>query len=391
MYQISFSDSIDKIPASTWNKLCNTDYPFIQHAFLKAMEDSGSVTAKTGWQPMHMTLVRQGETVGVMPLYIKNHSYGEYVFDWSWADAWARQGLDYYPKLVTAIPYTPAQGPRMGTSLPEVEALNLFYAGIRQLAEQMGASSWHGLFLNDALKAAATTLLSQPQCAARMGLQYHWFNRDYQDFDHYLSHFNSRKRKNLRKERQKVTQQGIVHRWVKGSEVSKEELEHFWIFYQMTHLKRGRRGYLTRSFFEQLTQSLGDQLLFCFACHQDTMVAGSLFFKDSQTLYGRYWGSTKEYDSLHFETCYYQGIEYAIKEGLQRFDPGAQGEHKIARGFEPIPTWSVHHIEDLGFAQAVKSFVEEEATQLKRFQLELREGLPFRQEEMAKHHENNKT
>ncbi|TVQ71360.1 MAG: GNAT family N-acetyltransferase, partial [Oceanospirillales bacterium] len=148
MYQIRFSDSIDKIPASTWNELCNTDYPFIQHAFLKAMEDSGSVTAKTGWQPMHMTLVRQGETVGVMPLYIKNHSYGEYVFDWSWADAWTRQGLDYYPKLVTAIPYTPAQGPRMGTLLSEDEALGLFYTGILQLAEQIGASSWHGLFVN---------------------------------------------------------------------------------------------------------------------------------------------------------------------------------------------------------------------------------------------------
>lgn len=375
MYQIRFSDSIDKIPATTWNSLCDTDYPFLQHAFLRALEASGSVTPETGWQPMHMSLEQDGEPVGVMPLYVKQHSYGEYVFDWSWADAWTRQGLDYYPKLLTAIPYTPAQGPRMGTRLPEQDVIPLFYAGIRQLAQQMSASSWHGLFVEDDLK----DVLTAQGCSARMGLQYHWFNRDYQDFDDYLNHFNSRKRKNLRKERQKIQQHGIQHYWVSGLEVSDTELEHFWIFYQMTHLKRGRKGYLTRAFFEQLIQCLPKQLMFCFARADDKTVAGALFFRDKTTLYGRYWGSTQEYDSLHFETCYYQGIEFAIQEGLQRFDPGAQGEHKIARGFEPIPTWSVHHIEHQGFAEAVSAFVDEEATQLRLYQAQLREGLPFRQ------------
>lgn len=375
MYQIRFSDSIDKIPASTWDSLCNTDYPFLQHAFLVALEQSGSVTAETGWQPMHMSLISGDDIVGVMPLYVKNHSYGEYVFDWSWADAWARQGLNYYPKLVTAIPYTPAQGPRMGSRLTDAEAAPLFLAGIRQLAQQISASSWHGLFVHDPIK----NLLAEQGCAARMGLQYHWFNHQYKDFDDYLSHFNSRKRKNLRKERQKIRDQGISHYWISGEDISAEELEHFWIFYQMTHLKRGRRGYLTQRFFERLTQTLAKQLMFCFAQDQDKTVAGALFFRDQTTLYGRYWGSTQAYDSLHFETCYYQGIEFAIQQGLQRFDPGAQGEHKIARGFEPIQTWSVHHIEHADFAEAVTDFVMEEATQLRLYQTQLREGLPFRQ------------
>ena len=375
MYTVSFNDSIDKIPASQWNQLCQTDYPFIQHAFLRALEHSGSVSAETGWQPMHMTLHQHNTIVGVMPLYIKNHSYGEYVFDWSWADAWARQGLNYYPKLVTAIPYTPAQGPRMGSSLPEPEALSLFHEAIQKLIVETGASSWHGLFVPESTKEH----MNYPQCAARMGLQYHWCNDAYRDFDHYLSCFSSRKRKNLRKERHKVQQQGIQHHWVTGSEIDSDALERFWVFYQMTHFKRGRRGYLTKRFFEELIDSMGEQLLFCFACHQQEYVAGALFFKDHQTLYGRYWGASKAFDGLHFETCYYQGIEYAIKHGLNRFDPGAQGEHKIARGFKPITTWSVHHIDDAGFAQAVQNFVKDEAEELRHIQYELSKALPFRQ------------
>lgn len=375
MYQIRFCDSIDKIPANTWDALCKSDYPFIQHAFLKALEDSGSVSAATGWQPMHMQLLRGDEVVGVMPLYIKDHSYGEYVFDWSWADAWERNGLDYYPKLVTAIPYTPAQGPRYGCQLPDTEACQAFYAGIRQLGQQITASSWHGLFITDSLRST----FAAEGCSARMGLQYHWFNRGYHSFDDYLSHFSSRKRKNLRKERQKVRDQGIVHDWVSGKDLTDQDMQHFWVFYQMTHLKRGRRGYLTRAFFEQLRQSLADKLVFCFARQGDKTLAGSLFFRDSTTLYGRYWGCTEAFDSLHFETCYYQGIDYAIAEGLERFDPGAQGEHKIARGFEPVPTWSVHHIEHPDLRLAVEDFVTREATQLRLYQAQLREGLPFRQ------------
>lgn len=377
MYQIRFNDSIDKIASSTWNQLCASDYPFLQHAFLKALEDSGSVASETGWQPLHMSLEDQHQILAVMPLYLKTHSYGEYVFDWSWADAWEQNGLDYYPKLVSAIPYTPCQGPRLGTRLPLSITLQLFYSSLLEYSAKIGASSWHGLFIDNTLKEAACELLQHPQCALRMGLQYHWFNRGYQHFDHYLSHFNARKRKNVRKERQKVAQQGITHEWISGSEISPEALEAFWIFYQTTHLKRGRRGYLTRAFFEQLCDAMGDQLLFCFAKHQQHFVAGALFFRDSHTLYGRYWGSTQAYDSLHFETCYYQGIEYAIQAGLQRFDPGAQGEHKIARGFEPIPTWSIHQIQHLHFADSVKAFVNEEAKALRQVQADLAKGLPF--------------
>ncbi|KDE41276.1 hypothetical protein ADINL_0349 [Nitrincola lacisaponensis] len=375
MYQIRFCDSIAKIPANIWDSLCHTDYPFIQHAFLLALEESGSVCAATGWQPMHLQLLDEDQQlIGVMPLYLKNHSYGEYVFDWSWADAWERHGLNYYPKLVTAIPYTPAQGPRFGCRLPDNQACQFFYAGIRQLSQQVEASSWHGLFVPESLRLH----FSAQHCATRMGLQYHWFNRGYTSFDDYLGHFSSRKRKNLRKERQKIQDQGIAHHWISGLEVSDKEMEHFWRFYQMTHLKRGRRGYLTRAFFEQLRHSLAEQMLFCFARRDGQTLAGALFFRDQTTLYGRYWGSVDAFDSLHFETCYYQGIDYAIAAGLERFDPGAQGEHKIARGFEPVPTWSVHHIEHPEFSHAVRDFVTEEAAQLQQIQQQLRKSLPFR-------------
>ncbi len=374
MFDVKLHSSINEIAAQEWNRLCGVDYPFLRHEFLSALEDSGSVNTQTGWQPLHLSLESAGELVGVMPLYLKHHSYGEYVFDWSWADAWHRHGLDYYPKLLTAIPFTPAYGPRFGLSLPTEQAIPLLVDALRQICSRTNASGWHGLFVEPELVEGFKHGGLQP----RLGSQYHWFNKGYESFEHYLSHFNSRKRKAVRKERQKVAAQGVELRIVEGRDISATELERFYRFYQMTYLKRGQRGYLTQAFFELLHQRMPEQLVLVLAYHQEQCVAGALSLKSSSCLYGRYWGCLDEFDSLHFETCYYQGITYCIEQGLQRFDPGAQGEHKIQRGFEPIPTWSLHWIEEAGFRPAIADFLCQEQRLVQEQMDTLSNQLPFR-------------
>ncbi|WP_417222548.1 GNAT family N-acetyltransferase [Amphritea sp.] len=383
MPQFNFYSAIDQIGSERWNSLCQSDYPFLRYEYLHALEQSGSVSADTGWQPCHLVVSENERAIAIMPLYLKSHSYGEYVFDWSWADAYQRNGLDYYPKLVTAIPFTPCYGPRLmlhsDLSEPEQQSLTKdILSAIMQLASQYQATGWHGLFITETLRNKD----QYPQLNYRLGTQYHWFNREYLCFDDFLDTFSSRKRKNLRKEREKITQHGIQHRIVSGAQLTDAMLKQFYQFYQITYLKRGRRGYLNEAFFHQLRDSLADQLHICFAYdpqHSHTeAVAGALFFQDSDTLYGRYWGALAEYDSLHFETCYYQGIEHCIRHQLQRFDPGAQGEHKIQRGFEPIETWSAHWLAHPGFQQAVQQFTEEEESLLRQEMATLRERLPFK-------------
>ncbi|RTE64606.1 N-acetyltransferase [Amphritea opalescens] len=385
MPQFNFYSAIEQIGADRWNTLCYTDYPFLRYEYLHALEQSGSVAPKTGWQPCHLLVTEGEQVIAAMPLYIKNHSFGEYVFDWSWADAYQRNGLEYYPKLVTAIPFTPCYGPRLmlQADLSETAQQALtqqVLSAVIQLAAQHNASGWHGLFLAD-------TLLNKDQHSLlnyRLGTQYHWFNRDYQTFDDFLETFSSRKRKNLRKERHKIIEQDIQHRFISGAQLTDAQLHQFYQFYQITYLKRGRNGYLNESFFRQLRDTLRDQLHICFAYdkqHSDTeAVAGALFFQDEDTLYGRYWGALAEYDSLHFETCYYQGIEHCISQQLQRFDPGAQGEHKIQRGFEPIETWSAHWLAHPEFQQAVQRFTEEEEEMIRQEMAQLRQRLPFKKE-----------
>lgn len=386
MPQFNFYSAIEQIGAAPWNSLRCDDYPFISYEFLHALEHSGSVTGQTGWQPCHLLVTEAEQLIAAMPLYLKSHSYGEYVFDWSWADAYQRNGLEYYPKLLTAIPFTPCYGPRLmfhaSCNSDQRHALSRqILAAIQQLASQYNASGWHGLFLEGSLLDKA----SHPELHYRLGTQYHWFNRDYQSFDSFLETFSSRKRKNLRKERSKITEHNIQHRFITGAQLTDEMLSQFYQFYQITYLKRGRSGYLKEAFFHQLRDTLAGQIIICFAYdmnHSDTeAVAGALFLRDQQTLYGRYWGALAEYDSLHFETCYYQGIEYCIQHQLQRFDPGAQGEHKIQRGFEPIETWSAHWLAHPGFHQAVERFTEEEEQMLRQEMEYLRQRLPFRQTE----------
>ncbi|MEH6579090.1 MAG: GNAT family N-acetyltransferase [Amphritea sp.] len=381
MTRFSFHNNIEEIGSAIWQQLTPGDYPFLRYEFLHALEHSGSVCADTGWQPCHLLISQAEQPIAVMPLYLKSHSYGEYVFDWAWADAYHRHGINYYPKLLTAIPFTPASGPRLSfaPSISDPEKQQLIaqtVQALQQFGQQHGASGWHGLFLEPGI----TDQLRNCGLITRLGTQYHWFNEGYTDFDNFLASFNSRKRKNLKKERLKVNAQGITHQFISGHEINAQLLTQFYQFYQMTYLKRGRKGYLTQEFFQLLIRNMPQQLVLCIAYANQQPVAAALSLKSSKTLYGRYWGCLDEFDSLHFETCYYQGIEYCIKHGLERFDPGAQGEHKIQRGFKPIETWSAHWIEDPAFRDAIERFLEEEEPLVRADINALCELLPFRQQ-----------
>lgn len=379
MFQFQFHHSIAEIGQETWQRLADPDYPFIRYEFLDALEQSGSVCRKTGWQPLHLLVLFEEKPVATMPLYLKNHSYGEYVFDWAWADAYHRHGMEYYPKLVSAIPFTPAIGPRLSidTKLTRNQRAELEHQlprALQQFCEQTDASGWHGLFLSENDKSIFTDC----DFKQRLGTQYHWFNQDYCDFDHFLASFNSRKRKNLRKERQKIQHQGISHQFYEGLDISDLLLQQFYHFYQMTYLKRGRKGYLTQEFFTLLRDTMPENMLLCVAYAGDQAVAAALSLRSNNTLYGRYWGCLEEYNLLHFETCYYQGIEYCIKHKLQRFDPGAQGEHKIQRGFRPIETWSCHWIAEDGFRAAIEHYLKEEEHLVREDIAGLSQLLPFK-------------
>ncbi|MET3998942.1 GNAT family N-acetyltransferase [Marinobacterium sp. MBR-109] len=373
MAKVNLHQSIESIGLERWNALCGTDYPFLRYEFLHALEASGSVGPGTGWQPLHLELSDAGETSLLMPLYLKSHSWGEYVFDWIWADAYERHGLNYYPKLLTAVPFTPATGPRFGTRMSHSDVMQQLPDLVHSVCSQTGASSWHGLFLPQPELQRAP-----PQLQQRLGAQYHWFNRDYRDFDDFLDRFNSRKRKAVRRERKKVQEQGISLKRINGQEISSEQLDLFYRFYQMTYLKRGRQGYLAPDFFHRLHQSMPEQLLLVLAEREGDAIAAALCFIGEDTLYGRYWGCAEEYDCLHFEACYYQGIEFCIERGLARFDPGAQGEHKIQRGFEPVPTGSLHWIAHPGFDAAIRDFLKQETPAMQEQIKSLTGWLPFK-------------
>ncbi|WP_036256909.1 GNAT family N-acetyltransferase [Spongiibacter marinus] len=380
MLELQFIDSIHRVAAEEWDAVAGDDYPFLQHTFLAALEDSGATTAETGWLPQHLVIREGGVLCGLLPLYIKSHSYGEYVFDWAWADAYRRHGLEYYPKLLSAIPFTPATGPRLCLR-DDLKADALYTVVVEQLqrrAEQLSASSAHILFpdVNDAERWQRAGLLQ------RVGPQYHWFNRGYQCFDDFLATFSSRKRKNLRKERRTVTEQGLRLERLPGSDVSESQWRFFFHCYQMTYAKRsGHGGYLSEAFFQAIAQSMADRLLLVLAYEGDVPVAAALNFQGADTLFGRYWGCIREYDFLHFEACYYQGIEHCIEQGLSKFDPGAQGEHKIQRGFEPITTYSQHWLADASFSDAVARFLHTEQRHIAEYLQEAAQALPFKQGE----------
>ncbi|WP_136679998.1 GNAT family N-acetyltransferase [Neptunomonas sp. XY-337] len=376
-YRLALVQSVHDIPKDQWDTCLGSDYPFLQYAFIAALEDSGVTHADTGWQPLHITLYEGDTLLAIAPSYIKTHSYGEYVFDWAWADAYQQRGLDYYPKLLTAVPFSPVTGPRILTQQPLNEVVPWLAEGATAFCEQQGFSSWHTLFPTQAEAEA----LSDADLHIRLGSQYHWFNEGYSHFDDFLARFTSRKRKSVKRERRKVAEQGVTIRCVEGNHIDKTLLDSFYHCYHLTYLKRGRQGYLNKAFFANLLENMADQLVLLVATYDEQTVACALCFKDSTTLYGRYWGCLDNFDSLHFETCYYTGIEYCIEQGLQRFDPGAQGEHKIQRGFQPIETWSSHFIAHPGFDGAVGKFVEQEKQAMQEQIKELTTWLPFRCED----------
>lgn len=377
MSRTRFVNSIAAVSATDWDALVGTSEPLLRHAFLAALEDSDSIDAESGWEPQHLLLQDGDRLLAAMPCYRKRHSWGEYVFDWSWAEAYQRHGVDYYPKLLTAVPFTPATGARLlrAADVALERALPVLLAAIRDRLRAEGLSSWHLLFPDAALAQA---------CAGhgllrRTGVQYHWFNRDYACFEDFLAQLASRKRKQLRRERRQVEEQGLRIERRRGAAIDAALWDRFHHFYQMTYARRsGHGGYLSREFFHRLGAALPDNVLLVLAWRGEDPVAGALNLVGEDTLYGRYWGCTEEYAQLHFELCYYQGIEFCIEQGLSRFDAGAQGEHKLARGFEPVITESFHHIEHPGFREAIAAFLQRESAAMQRYHAEATAALPYR-------------
>lgn len=368
--------SLAGIDSAVWNRLAG-DNPFMRYEFLRALEDTGCVGAGTAWRTSHLLAVgAEGRLRGALPLYLKYDSRGEFVFDWSWADAYERSGLDYYPKLVSAVPFTPATGARLLLE-PGADTAALGSAlveGALRLTRELGASSLHFLFPTDGQRL----LLEGHGFLTRKSCQFHWQNDEYTSFDDFLGRFSSAKRKKARRERRRIHEAGIVFERLNGAELGPADWDAVFEFYSRTFLRRGRAPYLNRAFFDQIAATMPEALIVMLARYQRDPIATAICFRGGDTLYGRYWGSLADFHSLHFEACYYQGIEYCIAQGLQRFEPGTQGEHKISRGFTPTATWSCHWLSEPAFYEAVEEFVAREALHVDAYMQHLEEHLPYR-------------
>ena len=377
-YTFKFSTSIEEIGQTVWNGLANGNSPFCQYSFLHALETSGSVGGDSGWQPFHCTIYQNSKPVGILPLYKKTHSYGEYIFDFAWANAYQQHGIDYYPKLVAAIPFTPVTGARLMLSA-EVDKQQLLPVLSQEITNQLtlhGMSSMHWLFVEQDI----SQLLHEHGQVQRHAVQFQWFNRQYSSFEDYLSYFNSRKRKNVKKERLTVTTDDVKVIRLHGDNLKKENLHFFYHCYKQTYLKRsGHDGYLTESFFQQIFSDLQHNLMLVIALKDEQPIASALFIFDQNQLCGRYWGALEEVHNLHFECCYYQGIEFCIEQNIAQFNPGTQGEHKILRGFEPIYCYSNHSLKELAFHEAVERFIQQENTQISAYKNNAEKLLPFKQ------------
>ncbi|MCT4655380.1 MAG: GNAT family N-acetyltransferase [Cohaesibacter sp.] len=333
--------------------------PFLSYAFLSSLEDSGCASEETGWMPHHLALRDEsGETFACMPLYLKSHSQGEYVFDYAWADAFERTGGHYYPKLQSSIPFTPVNAPKclIRNTIDRQSALAAFASGIRQLCERYHLSSAHLTFLPQAEKS----LLDDQGFLMRQDRQFHWINEDYEHFDEFLASLSSRKRKNIKKERKTAQSHGLSFATKRGSDISQSDWDAFFAFYMETGSRKWGRPYLTRPFFSMLAERMGDDLLLFLALEGDRPVAGALNFIGGDTLYGRYWGALDHYPCLHFELCYHQAIDWAIEHNLACVEAGAQGEHKIARGYVPQTTWSCHWISHPAFRDVIADYLKDE-------------------------------
>ncbi len=381
---------IAALPADAWNALAG-ESPFVQHAFLEALETTGCVGAPIGWEPVHLALFRDGQLDAAMPLYVKHHSWGEFVFDWAWADAYRRHGLNYYPKLVSCAPFSPVPGPRL-LAKSDADRAALIQAALK-LTRDLNCSSLHILFpiepdhaalnaiplapLGDSdLLGAEAPARSYAPLLHRSGFQFHWHNADYASFDDFLAALTHDKRKKIRQERKKLANLGVTFRWVEGAQSTDANWDHFYRCYADTYARHRSEPHLNRAFFANLRKTMPDNLLLIIADKDGEPTACSFCMKDSQRLYGRHWGTLEYVPGLHFETCYQQGIEYAIAHGLRVFEGGAQGEHKLARGLVPTATHSWHWLEHAEFRDAVDRFLERETDAIAHYMDEL-DG-PFR-------------
>lgn len=376
---VEVRDTLSDISAASWNALTESDNPFTRYEFLHALETTGCLGEKKGWFPRYFLVFEQEDLIAACPTYVKTNSYGEFVFDWAWADAYERNGLPYYPKLISAIPYTPATGNRLLIRQDQNQAalITALQRTIINFCEEQSYSGMHWLFVTP----QEHELLEKDGLMTRMDCQYHWHNRDYESFDDFLAGCTSKRRKTIRRERRHVTDAKIRLETRLGSTLSKDEWRYVHQFYTSTFDQKWGTASLTRRFFETVGETMGDDTLIVFAYHTaEHPIAASIMFKSSDTLYGRFWGCSEEHHSLHFEACYYQGIEFCIRNGLKNFEPGAQGEHKITRGFEPTLTYSSHWISHEGFRKAIQNYLNEETQHVQQRCEGLTELLPFKQE-----------
>jgi predicted N-acyltransferase len=375
--RVGLLERLDDIPAKEWDALGDTRYPFLRSAFLEALDRGGSVGRQSGWRPFFVTLSDERGLAAAAPGWLKTHSYGEFVFDFAWAQAYARHGLAYYPKLVVAAPFTPATGPRLlvRQGLARSTVVPQLLAALEGAADERGLSSVHLLFPDEAdrsVVAARAGWLMRRDC------QFHWRNRGYACFDDFLAGFTAEKRKKAKRERRRVVEDGIRFRAVRGDEATRTEVLMAWELHRTTFRQRGSEPYLSAETFVAIARGMGESLLFQFAMQGGDIVAVAVCFIGGDTLYGRYWGAAGDFHSLHFEACYHQGVEYCIAHGLARFEPGTQGEHKVARGFEPTMTHSAHRIADPRFARAIADYLQAEGAAVDEYAAGIREHVPYR-------------
>lgn len=382
-YTYNFVTSIEQIGPVLWQEFAKNTNPFCQYEFLHALESSASVGLNTGWSPQHLILYKNNQVICLVPLYKKMHSYGEYVFDFAWANTYKQYSLNYYPKLISAIPFTPVTGARILCKQDAnlTDTVKLVCQAITEKLSIDGLSSMHWLFVEPKISQA----LHKQQLHPRHSVQFQWFNRGYTSFNDFLAALNSRKRKSIKSERKKVIQAGVVIERIYGNALTSHHMDFFYHCYQQTYLKRsGHNGYLNRKFFNQLLLTMHQNLMIVEAKIDNKPIASTLFFYDEKQLYGRYWGAIEDIDQLHFECCYYQGIEFCIEKGLAEFNPGTQGEHKIMRGFEPTYCYSNHQLKEPAFHDAVARFINEENIGIEKYKQDASALLPFKKNDDAK-------
>ena len=386
-YTIRVAQSFKDIAPESWNSLSGasrlpsaTPYnPFISHAFLSALEESGSATAKTGWLGQHLLLERSdGRLMGAVPGYLKNHSRGEYVFDQGWADAFERAGGRYYPKLQCSVPFTPATGPRLLTTGLDAAAIqHVLASGLQQVTEKLGISSAHVTFANeDEIEA-----LQDEGFLHRTDQQFHFINEGYRDHSDFLDALSSRKRKTLKKERRSALENGIEIDWLTGSDLTEDIWDQFFTFYMDTGSRKWGKPYLTRAFYSLIGERMADDILLVMAKREGKYIAGAINFIGGDALYGRHWGCIEDHPFLHFEVCYHQAIDFALSKGLKRVEAGAQGEHKLARGYTPVTTHSAHYVAHPGLRHAIADYLERERSEVEQINDYLEDHSPFRKGE----------